>query len=374
MTQQDHIQSLVPSAQWEICDRRGFLRHITMGAGGLAAAGSFGLAGCSSRPHFTGGFNQPAATIPDTTSVSLVTGTDRRNMVAEALRPFEEHLKQAIGEKQVVIKVNCVREGYPLIATPPDTVRGILDVLGKFYDRRVIIGESTASPLGTMGVFEDYGFTELPGEYNVKLVELNDEPTSLHWILDQNLYPQQIQVINTFTDPNNFIISAARFKTHNRVITTLSLKNVVMGSPLKKPKQKINDKQKMHAGHTTAKMINFNMFLMAHRVRPHFSVLDGVEGMEGNGPSNGEPVDHRVMVAGPDFLAVDRIGSELMGVPFEDIGVLNYCATAGLGQADPDKIRIIGPDPKNHVIKYKLHDNIDWQYNWKDELILKESL
>ncbi len=373
MTQRDQKQNVL-HAKWELCDRRGFLRQISTGAGGLAAVGSFGMAGCSSQSHFTGGFERPAAASPGNTSVSLVTGTDRRAMVAEALKPFEDYLKQAIGEKQVVIKVNCVREGYPLIATPPDTVRGILDVLGTFYGRQVIIGESTASPIGTMGVFEDYGFTELPREYNVKLVELNDEPTSFHWILDQNLFPQQIQVINTFTDPNNFIISATRFKTHNRVVTTLSLKNVVMGAPLKKPKQKINDKQKMHAGHTSAKMINFNMFLMAHRVHPHFSLLDGVEVMEGNGPSNGIPVDHRVMVAGPDFLAVDRIGSELMGVPFEDIGVLNYCASAGLGQADPGKIKIIGPNPNDYVITYKLHDNIDWQYKWKDELILKESL
>lgn len=58
-----------------------------------------------------------------------------------------------------------------------------------------------------------------------------------------------------------------------------------------------------------------------------------------------------------------------MGVPFEDIGYLNYCATAGLGQGDRSKIKIIGPDPKDHVIKYKLRDNIERQMRWDDDLI-----
>ena len=138
-------------------------------------------------------------------------------------------------------------------------------------------------------------------------------------------------------------------------------------------KKKINDKQLMHAEHTTPKMINFNMFLMAHRVYPDFAILDGVEGMEGNGPSNGEPVDHKVVLAGLDYVSVDRIGSELMGIPWENIGYLNYCATGGLGQGDRSKIKILGPDPEDHVIKYKLHDNIEWQYKWKDELILQKT-
>ncbi len=61
-----------------------------------------------------------------------------------------------------------------------------------------------------------------------------------------------------------------------------------------------------------------------------------------------------------------------MGIPFEDIGYLQYCHIAGLGQGDRSKIKIIGPEPENHVIKYKLHDNIDWQYKWKDDLLLQK--
>jgi uncharacterized protein (DUF362 family) len=145
---------------------------------------------------------------------------------------------------------------------------------------------------------------------------------------------------------------------------------------LKIPRENINEKAKMHAngpGNQSPKMINVNLFLMAHRVRPDFSVLDGFEGVEGNGPANGDPVDHRVALAGHDFLAVDRMGAELMGIPIEDIGYLSYCAEAGLGQADRSKIRVTGQDPAPLVRKYRLHDNIEWQLTWKEDMLIEVS-
>jgi uncharacterized protein (DUF362 family) len=90
-------------------------------------------------------------------------------------------------------------------------------------------------------------------------------------------------------------------------------------------------------------------------------VIDGFEGMEGNGPNSGTPVDHRVCVASTDWLAADRVAVELMGVDFSKIGYLNYCAQAGLGMADLGKIEIVGENLKDHIKPYKLHDNIEKQ-------------
>ena len=62
------------------------------------------------------------------------------------------------------------------------------------------------------------------------------------------------------------------------------------------------------------------------------AVIDGFEGMEGNGPVGGTPIDHRVCVASPDWLAADRVAVELMGIDYAKVGYLNFCANAGLGQ------------------------------------------
>jgi len=123
----------------------------------------------------------------------------------------------------------------------------------------------------------------------------------------------------------------------------------------------------MHGHRDHARWLHFNMFVVARHVRPDFTVIDGLEGMEGNGPINGVPVKHGIALAGPDVIAVDRIGAELMGVDIANMGYLHFCAGDGLGNMDRSKIRIIGSgDPAKHVVRYKMHENIEWQLKWRE--------
>jgi len=93
-------------------------------------------------------------------------------------------------------------------------------------------------------------------------------------------------------------------------------------------------------------------------------LIDGYEGMEGNGPNSGTPVDHRVCVAGTDWLAADRVALELMGIDFNKIGYLTFCAQAGMGVADLSEIEITGEPISRHRKNYQLNDNIEKQLIW----------
>ena len=352
----------------KIMDRRSFMGNAILGAAGVAT-GATGLIGCATQRKGFGTLTTPTQTGTGESRVSFVTGNDRRDMVYNALKPFREDIEQSIRGRQVIVKINMVLHTNPLCATHPDAVRGLLDFLKPMYDRPIVIAESTASEEGTMATFDTYGYKPVAREYNARLVELNDSPTTRHWIIDKNLNPVPVRIIDTLLDHDrNYIFSICRLKTHNRVVATLSCKNMVMGSPLKIPAKGINDKKLMHAEHTTPKTINFNIFKIAHSVYPDFAVLDGLVGMEGSGPANGEPVEHGVALAGPDYVAVDRVGIELMGIPYEDVAYLQWITNAGLGQGDMSKIQIIGSNTKQHVIRYKLHENIEWQYRWKEDL------
>jgi uncharacterized protein (DUF362 family) len=352
--------------------RRGF---INLGAAGIAA-GAFN--GCSSSLKSTPRLRKTHSDTAPDAAVSLVTGTDRRQNIHNALKPFKAHLANAIGDRQVFIKINCVWDSSPLCATHPDSIRGTLDFLGDITDKSVIVGESTASPKGAYGVYEEYGILPLAREYPVELIELNDQPTSRITILSADLQPIRIRVINHFLDDRYFMISLGRPKTHETAIATMSLKNVVMGAPLKIQKRGINDKQQMHQGQKHPKMLHYNMYQLAHYVRPDFSIIDGLVGMEGNGPVWGTPVEHNIALASPDFLAADMITAELMGLPFEDLGYLTYCAVDNLGQGDRSRINIIGADsadrvdPADHVIAYKRHISNPWAMKWKEELVYPE--
>jgi uncharacterized protein (DUF362 family) len=106
------------------------------------------------------------------------------------------------------------------------------------------------------------------------------------------------------------------------------------------------------------------MSRLAQKVYPDLAVIDGYQGMEGNGPTLGTAIDHRVCVVSQDWLSADRVGIELMGIDFAKIGYLNYCYQMAMGEADLNKIEVIGEAIKDHQKSYKLPDNFEKQLTW----------
>ncbi len=341
-------------------NRREFIRTALCGCGALAA----GSAGITSVAHTRGLLEEPS-------TVSFAYGGDRRKMIMDVLEPLEREIRAGVQGKQVIIKPNCVWDDNRLCATHPDAIRGVLDFLKPFYKDTVVIAESTASDKGTMKCFEDYEYTKVAKEYDTELMDLNLQPYAIEWILDKNRHPLDIKIIEPFLNPNNYIISLARMKTHGSVVVTLAMKNMVMASPLNVPAghklfvKNQFEKAKMHEG--GMKGINYNMYLIAHKVRPELAIIDGFVGMEGNGPRNGSAVEHGVALAGTDVVAVDRMGIELMNLNYEDVGYLRWCANAGIGQGDLSKIRVLGSDYKPYIKRYRLADNHEKQMLWKEK-------
>ena len=324
-------------------------------------------------PRSTARAAQPAATEtesnPQRSKVSFTAGKDRRDMITQVLTPFKDEIQKGIQGKQVIIKPNFVGTNNPLCATHVDAVRAVLDFLKPMNPGKIVIGESSAST-NTMPGFQNYGYLDLEKEYDVTCQDFNTHSGKPYMILDGNLRPVKIQIISEFLDPKNYFISLTRLKTHNTVIATMGLKNIVMGCPLNAGRSN-SYKRTMHG--SSSRWLHYNMFLVAQSIRPQLTVLDGFEGMEGNGPIGGTPVEHGVALAGTDVMAVDSIGAQLMDVPLENLGYLNYCAEGGLGIIDRSKIDIIGDKkPQDHVIKYELAGNIETQLEWKQPLQMQD--
>jgi uncharacterized protein (DUF362 family) len=293
-------------------------------------------------------------------------------MLFEVIKPFEAEIKAGLKKKQLVIKPNMVVTNKELCATHKDALRALLEYVKSFYKGQIIIAESSAV-LNSAEGFSNYGYADLAKGYNVKFIDLNTQKTGRpFFIMDKNLHLEQIEIFDMLTDPDNYIISLSRLKTHNSVVMTGGIKNIAMAAPLNSGTvadggQSKGHKWRMHSG--GPRWLHYNLFMLARDVRPDFTIIDGVEGMEGDGPINGTPVDHRIALAGFDAVAVDSMCTRLMGIPLENVGYINYCAAAGLGNMDRDKIEIIGgKDPDKSVITYKLSSNINSQLEWKDPL------
>src|SRR5262249_14621541 len=75
-----------------------------------------------------------------------------------------------------------------------------------------------------------------------------------------------------------------------------------------------------------------------------FAVVDGIVGLQGDGPLFGTPVNSGALIAGTDFLAVDATAARLMGFEPAQLEVLAFMAWAGLGQIDSGKINVQGAE------------------------------
>jgi uncharacterized protein (DUF362 family) len=337
--------------------RRNFLKTTMFGGAAAIAASKMPMAMAAPVAPVAAANSGPSR-------VSLAAGDDRAKIAFDSLTPFKKEIAAAIGNKRVVLKPNNVIVNVPLCASSADNLEGILEFLHSIGKTNIVIAESPANGTAMEG-FANYGYDKLAAKYNVKLVNLDAEKYQIVYCIDQkDMQPHATRVATMMMDPaNNYVISAAKLKTHDLVGITLSLKNVVVGAGIKDPGTGLrptpgatrarSDKPLMHGGGVYG--INFNLFMLSAKLHPDLAVIDGYEGMEGTGPVNGTAISQKVCIASTDWLAADCVGAQLMGVDYNKIGYLNYCAKAGdRGESDLSKIEIVGPAVKEYAKTYQL--------------------
>jgi uncharacterized protein (DUF362 family) len=300
--------------------------------------------------------------------VALIHGDDRRKNVSEALLKIDDQLRAGLrNKKYIVIKPNNVSTVNPLAATNADALNGILDYLEPRFRGLVVIAESSAGD--SLEGFESFKYNQLVSErkaQKVSLVDLNREGKyETISLLDSDLHITPTRLAARLLDPNAFVISSAMLKTHNTVIATMSVKNMVLGAPLHSAPGELrwNDKRNYHVG---VRQTHYNMLVTAQKLQPNWgaAVIDGFEGMEGNGPTQGTAVSSHVAIASTDYIAADRIGLEVMGINPDWVGYLDYCGREGLGQYDLSKIDVLGSSIASVQKKYQLHKDIGRELKW----------
>lgn len=345
--------------------RRNFL-HLA-GAGALAGAAGHRLFAQQKYPP-----SVPAPVIypyAKRSTVSLVQGEQRRKNVHDALVAIDEQIQPLLKvKKYVVIKPNIVNPGVPLAGTHADALLGIMDYFAPRFKGPYFIAEASARD--TLEGYENNRYNQVPSEFKsqqVSLVDLNREGKyETFVIVDANIRPTPVRLAARLLDPDALVVCSAMLKTHNAVVATMSVKNMVIGTPLHSAPgitPAWHDKRKYHAG---PHQMNYNMAISAAREKVNWGValIDGFEGMEGDGPSSGTAVPSHIALASTDFFAADRVGLETMGIPEYAVGYLQYAGQLGLGQYDLSKIDIRGVKPETVKRTYKLHTQVDQQLKW----------
>jgi len=284
------------------------------------------------------------------TRVSLVRGDESYDAVARALSLVRDDVKAPSGP--VLIKPNLVSGRVDLCATPVAAVRAVLDFLQELGVKRFIVGEGTAGGGDTVAAFERYGYTALRDDYDVQLVDLNADRTIDAVAYDADCRPMTLRVARLVAD--SYRVSVARMKTHDTVIATLAVKNLVVGSIVNSDRSRLS-----HA----YRAMNLTMARMNMERPPDLSVIDGVVGMEGDGPVSGTAKASGVALAGVDAAAVDVIGAQVMGYDPRTIGYLHYLME--LQGFTPGDIQVLGEQVADCATKYKDHPHYEAELQWQ---------
>lgn len=294
-------------------------------------------------------------------TVGLARGDKSYEAVAAALALIKDQVTIPT-DRPVLVKPNMVEPDRPLCATPVDAVRAVLEFLSGLGVRRFIIAEGTALEKGeTMRAFRGYGYYALQDAFEVEFRNLHDDDKVVLDGLNAFLEPTPIRLAKSLL--TSTVVSVARMKTHRQVIATLSLKNIGIGaihnpdrhSP---PWHTIDPALFSHL----ARPLNLSLVRLAQVLPIHLAVVDGVVGMEGNGPVKGTPVSSGVALAGTDALAVDLLGAELMGLDPRTIGYFWYLSQ--LRGLDRSQVQVQGADPARCVTRFALPESMPAILGW----------
>jgi uncharacterized protein (DUF362 family) len=288
----------------------------------------------------------------ETSIVSLASEGTRYATVSKALKLIRDDVEQSIRDKKrIVIKPNMVTCSNQLAATHVDAARAVLDFLLELSKGEIKIAEGSA--YNTRTCFKNYGYLSLAKEYGLDLIDLNEDDSVEMKVYDRDFEEITVHIAKTMVDAD-YRVSLAVPKTHDCLVVTLSLKNIVVGSAQ-------YDKRLLHQGYPA---MNLNMYQVVKRIPPSLAVIDGWVGMEGDGPVSGSPVEMGIALASTDFVAADTVATHLMGFDPNEVGYLTY-ARDRLGVGDLTKIKVVGEEPTRFRRQFKPHREYLEQRKWQ---------
>lgn len=295
--------------------------------------------------------------------IALSSGQNRYQNIRASLDLIRNEIRENVaGKSRIVIKPNLCVKNNSLAVTHVEAVKSLADFLiQEFKLPQLTIAEG---PFG--GALKDaltnYGYYEVLKNYPISYVDLNldnYQEFKLEYAAGKFL---KLKLAQTILD-SDFIISVCPPKTHDSVIVTLTLKNLLVGSIVTKKFPPLVGGFSRLSIHQGPKKINKILFELAKIIKPDLAIIDGLVGMEGDGPTSRDAVEFNLAVAGLDAVAVDGLTTYLMGFNPADVGYLFYCGQAGLGVSD---IEIVGIGEFKSLQKhFKPHFTYQEQLQWK---------
>lgn len=277
--------------------RRQFLRA---GAGVAAAGCGYAISRRARRE------NEPIPVNWPVSHVSIAKAPAYNMDVYDTVYRLVSEHKLNVRGKKIVLKPNLVEfDADTAINTHPLVVHAAYEAFLRLGAAEIRIAEGPGHRRGTLDLADAAGFFSTVPKFEDAFTDLNLDDVAKRAI------PQPLSQLKTLYLPHtvldcDLLVSLPKMKTHHWAGATLAMKNLfglVPGGVYGWPKNVLH-----WAG------IPESIVDLHHLFPRQFAIVDGIVGMEGNGPIQGTPKHAGVLVAGSDVAAVDATCCRIMGI------------------------------------------------------------
>ena len=178
--------------------------------------------------------------------------------------------------------------------------------------------------------------------------ELNLDTTTADIAAPRAKQLPRMQVLKPLIEAD-FIIDLPKLKTHGFMLFTGAVKNMFGAIPgVEKAEYHLRMKDPEDFGRT--------MVDICEALRPGLTIMDGIEAMEGNGPSAGRVKKANMLLASPSPYALDLAAAWLGTLPIDRIFTVQEAIERGLCPTGPGGLKWLGDDPDALRVRLVLPD------------------
>jgi len=298
-----------------------------------------------------------------------LSGRPPLTVITKGSDPYENTLKALdalslppLQGKKILLKPNagrCVpaRQG---VTTHPQVVAAAIDFFQQLKPATIFLGESPILGVKALDALEKAEMAEIARKKGVCLIDL-DERTPFELPIPRGKLLKKLRVCALVKEVD-YLVSIPVMKTHMHTGVSLSIKNM-KGVLWRREKARLHQLEYAGLKDGEGKALDVAIADMAEVLRPDLALIDGTIGLEGLGPSEGDPKEVGLIVASQDCLAADAVAAYLMGFEPATIPHLRMLSERGVGEINLKKIPIqptnyaalrqsFAPPPKKISIQY----------------------
>lgn len=248
------------------------------------------------------------------------------------------------GGKDVLVKVNHLSGCGPESAdnTNVEFTRCVLRYL-KAIGARPSVADS-AGPLSlTHECFKSSGYSVMCEEEKVPLLSLSSKGYSRIEI--PNGKRTDHALVSNLALEAQLVVNLPKIKTHMQTVYTGGVKNWFAVLPLQ-------ERRRFHR-FATYQAFSESIVDLYSGVAKGFTLMDGVVGMEGNGPSAGKPKSVGLILGSKNAASLDVVASKIIGLEADRVWTVSDCIQRGL--TEPlDRLEIVGESLESSLCSFDI--------------------